>query len=397
MVEAADKNPAINEPPEGDYLSEGSRIWTEEYRSPNGMAGVVAHWGVRYSREDMNNQVNMIADTYGFNSPITKAKKDNTGFDTLYRMPDGQTEEEIDTDVERVALILARKAMELRGWEPGEVGYLDFGSSVGKGDMASDLAAKLGLVNAQTANAYLACNSSGFLLDERLRDESSKGKKVLLLSVDAITRLLRNTDEADIDSIQMFSNAGGVLAYISGVDLIHLGSSAAEFRDEVGITAIAPYGSSDSKGKETVLFRRGSTAMVDMTAPPDGMTFKMDARETASVFVEAARESARGAVADYRRGRKEDDQWINIIIGHMPSKLVFTKLKGELRKLHLNLPESEWGIVTDGNSSGATSLIAFNRSMGEYQPRQRGLYLSYGAGGTSNSFVFEVGEGSPQV
>lgn len=375
--------------PEGEYLSEGSRIWTEEYRSPNGTVGVVAHSGVGFSRGDMDRKIELIAEEYGFDpKPLG-----NTGFDMLYRVPDGQTEEEIDADVEKVALLIANKTLELRGWKPEDVDYLDFGSSVGKGDMAGRLVAKLGMIKAQASNAMLACNSSGYLLNARLKDEESQGKKALLISVDVVTRLIRNAEEADIDSMQIFSNGAGSLAYTPGVDIKILADASRDQRDTVGITAIAPYGRSENK--DTVIFQSGNITMGDMTLPPEGMLFRMKGKSTARFFVRLSAETIVEAYRTYKERFPGDE--IDFVVGHQPSLLVNTLLKSTLERAGVNLPISDWGVVKDGNSSGATSLIAFNRSMSKYKPGQRGLYASYGAGGTSTCFVFEVGKGIPQV
>ncbi len=219
-----------------ESLSRLSDIWTEEYISPNGMAAVVAHWGVRRSRSDMDEEIRLAAKRLGLKvSPIQ-----NSGFDTLYRMPLDYDDGEIDADVMEVGVRIARKALELRGWEPGEIDHLRFGNSVGKGDMARELAVKLSTVNAKTSNAYLACNSAGYPFAESLQDEASLGGKTLLVVVDALPRLLRDPQKTDLDSIQLFSNGAAALAYQPGVDLKYLIGVAIERIDAMGITAVAP-------------------------------------------------------------------------------------------------------------------------------------------------------------
>ena len=377
-----------------EHLSNLSDIWTEEYSSPNGMVGVVAHWGVRWTRADMDEFVGQVAEEYGFDpNPIV-----NSGFDTLYRMPDGYTDAEIDVDVEKVSEQLVKKTLELKGWKPEDVDYLDFGSSVGKGNMARDLAAKLGMVNAQTSNAYLACNSAGYLLDKRLQDGASHGKKTLLLSVDAVTRLMRDTKEADLESIQLFSNGAAALAYQPGIDLKFLAGAATERRDSVGLTAVEPYdeefGDYWHGDDDHVIFRAGDNSTVDMSPPPEGMLFRMKSLATTKFFIRLASETIASAYRQYKEDDRYVDHKLDFAVGHHPSSTVSEGLNNSLAKQGISLP-FEW-VVLDGNSSGATSLIAFNRSMSKYLSDQHGLYASYGAGGSANCFVVEIGKGSFQ-
>lgn len=355
-----------------ESLSRRSLIWTEEYSSSNGMVASVGHWG-------------------------WKEKLQDSGFDELYRMPKFYKEEEIDRDVMEVASRLATNALKRRGWDPGEVDYLDVGISVAKGDMAKELAAKLGMENAQTAFAYLACNSAGYLLHRRLQgfqEEASKGKKALLVAVDPITRMLRDPEKTDDESGGIFSNGAAVLAF-TDEELKLITGVATESRDRRGITAIAPYADQigDWVGDDDhVIFQDGNgNAMMQMSTPPDGKIFYMNPTATAVVFIPAAT----SPIASVHQQYKEfyPDREPDHAVGHYPGDAVVRGIENRLRKKHgIKLPFKR--VIYDGNSSGATSLIAFARSMFEYKPGDHVLYVSYGAGGSANCIAVEIGGGA---
>lgn len=377
-----------------EFLSRRSLLWTEQYVSPNGIVGIVGRWGERRPRAAMDRQIEREAQEQGVESkPFA-----DFGSVELYRMPSGYEEAEIDADAKEVAIRLATRILARKGWDPEVVDYFDFGSSVGKGDTAAELASDLGLVNAKTLTARLACNSAGYLLARRLQDPDAFGKKVLLLDVDPITRILIDPKRSDPVSRLMFSNGAAGITYEPLVDMEYLNGFAIERRDPRGITAIAPNEQEvgDWEGDETHVIHTDEkgNVRVKFHRSPEGTDFWMNGRATALFFVRLGGDGEARVVQKHEAnypGRGFDHE-----TGHQASEPIGKLVKQYLKEKYGIEIKSEWGVVRDGNSSSATSLIAFVRSMQNYQPEDHVLYASYGAGGTGNFFAIRVGASTPQ-
>lgn len=114
-----------------EKLSRLSDIWIEEYTSPSGLAGAVAHFGQRIPRAEMDAFVKPILDA--------RPQKDNGlenkpvgydhGFGAVWRTPDEYTQDEIDNDTFETALRLARRTLRLKGWSARDVDVVDFANS----------------------------------------------------------------------------------------------------------------------------------------------------------------------------------------------------------------------------------------------------------------------------
>ncbi len=375
-----------------ESLSRMSDLWTEEHDAPNRARAIVGHWGHRVTREEMDQEIHRIALQLGEEPKLFP----NSGFDVLYRMPVGYGEEEIDADTREVGVRLATRILDQKGWRPQDVDFFDYGSSVGKGDTAAELALDLGLVNARTLTARLACNSAGYLLARRLQDEEAVGKNVLLLDVDPITRMLVDPTKSDPISRQLFSNGAAGFAYQPVVDLKYLNGVAIERRDTRGITAIAPYeqevGGWVGDEDHTIHTDEKGNVRVKMQPTPEGKDFWMNGRTTALFFVRLGTDGI--VLVHQQHAANNNGREFDHVTGHQASKPIDELLKQILLTKHGIDTRSSWGVVRDGNSSSATSLIAFSRSMSQYQPGQHVLYASYGAGGTANCFALEIGKGA---
>lgn len=373
-------------------LSRMSDLWTEEYVGPNNVRGMVGRWGKRVTRAEMDQEIQRIALQLGEEPKLFT----DSGFDVLYRMPAGYSEAEIDADAREVAIRLGSRILDQKGWRPQDVDYLDFGSSVGKGDTAAELALDLGLVNARTLTARLACNSAGYLLARRLQDEEAVGRNVLLLDVDPITRMLMDPTKSDSTSRQLFSNGAAGLAYQPVVDFKYLNGVAIERRDTRGITAIAPYEEEvgDWEGDEvhTIHTDEKGNVRVKMQPSPDGKDFWMNGKMTAFFFVRLGVEGMAFVHSEHAANNK--GRGFDYVTGHQASEPIDARVRQLLLTKHGFDTKSKWGVVRDGNSSSATSKIAFNRTMSQFKPGQHIMYSSYGAGGTANIFALEIGKGT---
>ena len=381
-----------------------SQIWMERYESPNGMVGAVAHFGERFPRWRVDK---IIRDR------LKQEPSETTGFDVLYRTPEGESLSEIDNYMADVAKRMVEDALRQKGWSIDEVEVLDFTSSMGDLGTARKIATAIGIKDeairsgkVKVTGKYIACDGSGKALYERLSDEESRGKKVLLLSIDPVTSLMPfDPSKIDTASMQIFSNGAAVLAYQPGVDIRLLpGVGITEGRrDEGGIRAIPRY-YRHIKGREDgplfVFNNDGVMEEVTSYPYPSNENGEMDPIFTYKFF---ANNGAEILEKVYRMYKKQyPDREPDFVVGHHPSAQVLEGLKrhmtnvlfGGTKKNYIPtfLDKFKWS-VRDGNSSGSTSLIAFARNMQEYKPGEHGIYISFGAGGSFTMFGIEIGQG----
>jgi hypothetical protein len=384
-----------------------SRIWQERYMSANGMVGGVAHFGELFRRPRLNKIIE------GLGQKVSK----KTGFSRLYRIPEGDSIEDIDRDTYEVARKLVQDALDRKGWKIEDVDVLDFTSSVGNLGMARRVATEVGIREedirsgkVKVTGKYIACDGSGKAMYERLLDEESQGKKVLLLSIDPVTSLIPlNLDKVDPASIQLFSNGAAVLAYQPGVDMKLLpGMGITEARrDEKGIRAVPRYFSKikDLEGGPLFVFNTDGVIEEVTSYPyPENGNGEMDPLKTYDFFAKNMAEILERFYKMYKKQYPDSEP--DFVIGHHPSAQVLEGLRRHMTNILFSGNKANWvptfldklkWSVTDGNSSGSTSLIAFNRMMADYKPGEHGFYISFGAGGSFTVFGIEMLPGGKKV
>lgn len=389
----------------------GWSLWTEKYpKAVSGLSGVVAHFGERIERADMDRRIEETLSQHpesideNWVGPVGYG----AGFGAIYRSPESSIREEKDAATFEVALKLATHTLELKGWSPNDVDIVDFANSAADQGMSATLKQKLiddlGMRNdLEVTGSFMACDGAGNALFSRLSDETSKGKNVLLLTVDSVgSEMPMDPKYSDTNSQQIFSNGAASLAYIPGKDLRLLTPGKTEVHQDVNnaLGAVARYSEaidSDSTfdpNEPTGLVRRiGNERMIILPHPAnDG--FLMRGKETARFFWEYSEGNIAQVVEQYEQAFP--DRALDHAVVHQPSYPVFKGLahrfekRIRLGKQKLELP-FKW-VVPDGNSSGATSLIAFNRVMTDFKPQDHVMYASFGAGGSFTSFIVEVGK-----
>ncbi len=388
----------------------GWNLWVEKYPMLiSGLSGVAAHFGERITREDMDARISetLKANTQSIEENWVGPVGYTAGFGAIYRAPEDSTREEKDAATFDVGVRMASYALELKGWKPEEVDVVDFANSAADDGMSTILRTKLvkdlGMRDdIEVTGTFMACDGSGNALYQRLRDEKSVGKKVLLLSVDSVgSEIPSDPSLSDTNSQQIFSNGAAAIAYLPGIDLKLVTQGKTEIHEDKNhaLSAIARYERAiesdstidpqDATGLTRII---GNERMIQLPHPETG-GFSMRGRETAKFFWEHAERNIAEVCDQYESlflGRQLD-----FAIVHQPSYPVFKGLQHRFEKRRrikgqgLELP-FEW-VVPDGNSSGATSLIAFNRSMSEFKSGNHVLYASFGAGGSFTTFIVEVG------
>jgi hypothetical protein len=221
---------AIAERATTETLSTGSKLEVEEYTSPfSSLSGVAAHFGFKKTRSWLDAKITRLKNRF---PKLSKAEEwagpvgYSTGFGTIMRTPDNYTLEQRDSDTFEVALRLAKRAIEQKGWNAEDVDIVDFANSAADIGMSKilkkRLVEELGMKkDLEVTGTFMACDGAGRALFNRLTDQESveKKKKVLLLSVDQVTsEMPLNPKQVDTYAMQLFSNGAAAIAYQVGVD-----------------------------------------------------------------------------------------------------------------------------------------------------------------------------------
>jgi len=404
-----------------EYLSSGSTVRFEDFSSPiTGLTGAVAHFGEEVTRPEMDAKIKQMLEENPEKSAAERWLGPigyTAGFGTVWRTPDRYSQQEIDNDTFEVALGLARRVLEQKSWKADEVDIVDFANSAADKGMAETLRKKLieelrMREDVEVTGTFLACDGAGNALFKRLSNPDSQEKKVLLLSVDQVTsEMPLDPEQIDTLSMQLFSNGAAGFAYQPGVDLKFIVGTT-EMHEDIGvggrspalaaspryapaIDAIDALDEDQKKGLiDGIIYKIGENEWaIKMPKDAEGKKGKQDGKHTAFFFWNGGESNIISTADKYEK--KFSGRSVDHATGHQPSYEViqgllhrFEKLEKKTgRKVYLPL---KW-VVPDGNSSGATSLIAFLRSMSQFKPGDHVFYASFGAGGSFTSFVVEIG------
>lgn len=370
-----------------ERLSEHSTLKLETVKHPEiGMAGAVAHWGRRYPKEEIES---IIKEKFGQDKVTPE-----TGFDELHRVPPDYTPKQIVAEEMRVVQRLVEAILALNGWKPKEVEALFFGGSPlshpDKGlihrDYGGAIAQETGMTHLDPEkdifNYYLYCNAGGRALREALTRSDLEGKKVLILTIEGLTRQMRefSPQKSDALSPQVFSDGAAGMGVVPKKNLRYLLGESGEMRDKGALAAVEPY--------QELINREGDLIQVEdnieyiqLPQPPEGMHVRMHGGLTAKMFLRNVPPAGKRVFRQHQE--KYPGKEIKFVVAHHPSKIM---KEGIERRLELPIP---W-VVKDGNSSGATTLIAFLRLMKEFSPGDHVMIVSFGAGISWDVFVVEI-------
>lgn len=368
-------------------LSKHSILRLEKIKRPElGMAGVVARWGRRYKRREVDS---IIAEKLG-----EEEVAQDSGFSEIYRTPEQYTSEEIFSEEMTVMKRVVRSVLELNRWEPEQVDALFFaGSPLIKPDYGYVIAQNTGLTHLDPEinifNYYLTCNAGGQALREALTNLNLEGKNVVVIATEGLTKQTKgfNVEKADPLSLQFFSDGAAAVGVVPGVSLTYLLGESKAVEDTKGaLAAVEPWRELiDPKGE--LIQKVGNITLIRLPQPLEGMQISMKGLETTKLFLRNIPPSIQRVYRQHKEQYPEKD--IKMIVAHHPSIGVNDLIKGKLEKMDISIP-MPW-VVKDGNSSGATTLIALVRLIERLNPGDHVLIASFGAGISIDIFVVEIG------
>lgn len=371
-----------------EHLSEHSILRLEKIKRPElGMAGVVARWGRKFKRKEVDS---IIAEKLG-----EEYVAQGSGFSEIYRTPEQYTTEEIFSEEMTVVKRLVKSILELNRWKPEQVDALFFaGTPLIKPDYGYVIAQNTGLahLNPKTDifNYYLTCNAGGRALREALTNPNLEGKNVVVIATEGLTKQTKgfNVEKADPLSLQFFSDGAAAIGVVPKISLTHLLGESKAVEDVKGaLAAVEPWRELiDPEGE--LIQKVGNITLIRLPQPPEDKQIWMKGGGTTKLFLRNVSPSIQRVYEQHREQYPEKD--IRMIVAHHPSLGVNNLMKRRLEKKGINI-QMPW-VVKDGNSSGATTLIAFVRLMERFSPGDHILIASFGAGISIDTFVIEIGE-----
>lgn len=360
----------------------------EKIKRPElGMAGAAAHWGQKYEEEEIEAIIARVFDKESIDFG-------DTGFNEIYRVPEGYSLEQAFEEEMMMVKRLVNSTLKLNNWKPKQVDALYFGGSpLILPDYGYAIARATGLTHLDPKlnifNYYLACNAGGRALKDALINPNLQEKNVLVIAVEGLTRQVEGFDKQKSDylSMRFFSDGAAAVGVVPGKTLTHLLGESKAVEDKKG--ALAAVGTwrnlVDPKGDLIQVVE--NITMIKLPTPPDGKRISMQGWETAKLFLRNVPPVIEKVYKQHREQYPEKE--IEMIVAHHPSFGVNELIKGKLKKMGIKTRMS-W-VVNDGNSSGATTLIAFVRLMEELNPGDHILVASFGAGISIDVFVAKIG------
>lgn len=376
--------------PTTERLGSTSSIKLERYETELGIAGAVVHWGEIFEGDNLRSAV-----LTAFEGDEDKLIG-SSGFTTLYRTPILPNPSDAIYQELNAADRLVTTTLGLNHWSSGDIEAIALGSGAPVIDdpqlvdqtYAAILAQRAGIdTDIPMHETYAACNSGGYELARILRDPDLHGKKVLLVAMEGLTRLFPGFDPqvADNISLQVFSNGGAAFGIIPGIDMRYLVGTDQVIVDEGALAANPPYRHLLDPN-EGPWQEGGGVSMLRLPTPEKGEIY-MKGVPTTKFFIKNTAPIIKQVVEAHHA--LSPDHGIDHVVSHHASLPVIEGLKRRLQKdgIELDIP---W-VVPDGNSSGATTLIALARQMSDFKEGDHVLIASFGAGASFSVFVVEIG------
>lgn len=190
-----------------------------------------AGWGIPLRNED----ILIFAQLRGHTDLVALSESLNaTGFANGYYSP--FTVNHRSAEVQRWHVIyateLTRRVMEARGWDSLDI--LILGTSTSDLSLLDNVRAELKAygLNVDQIKLYVqACNSAIAGITDICRDEAYHGKRAVVVGFETLTGDATNQD--DLNTVRIFGNGGGSIAFIPGQEIQHIvGRTVVEYDTE---------------------------------------------------------------------------------------------------------------------------------------------------------------------
>lgn len=383
-------------PTERLSLPSGAYVDIEKHVSPEGLGGVVAHWGERLTRDDVNQALALQG--VEITGDLSKTLND-TGFNSIYHQRKGIKRDPAIEDELAVGEMVARLTLELNGVDPANVDELRVGSGVPITDYTKEkidnyagaLAKRLNMrEDVIYHSTYAACTSTLHEWANALTN--LQDRKVLLIGIDNPSALTPDLDinYADPFSISVFSTGAVGLLIEPGKNMIPHNVKHKKFKDTKGfLKAYMTYERLlDPENPEIWQEQEDEKQGLHMIRypKPEGDRLIDLNKRTAAFFTFNLVPFVEDLYREYHS--QHPGEPIDYTVVHPASKVIFDGMIGDLARKGANNLNIEWN-MDDGNPSAPATPISYIRRLSEAKAGSRVMLVSYGAGGSGDGIILE--------
>jgi hypothetical protein len=382
------------------------------YSSELGIGGAYGAWGDSYDNENLPE---FVEDCLGGPLPQEyKLRLAELGFVARHHLPKLTPAEHIELEIQ-VGARLLRAAAYANGWDPCEVDAVLIGMSVPvTDDYVERIASEAGIPeNAIKVSIHKACDSSVAGLHIALNPdlatnqqlganlaEQLYGKKVLVGGIEGLSRVCR-TNGRDVQALQLFGTAAGVIGVIPGQTMKFLVGDVDEVFDEEGLLQVCmayPHSHERIPGQSLVeVAETGEhsirvAGLMHVPAPEAGPV-AMTGMGITKFFVRNGVPPVKRVYKAYRelmaqQGTPGKD--ITVGIAHH-ANLKINQLKAKTLWNDGICIQMPWLLNEFGNVSAASNMIAFLRALPNLTSGDHVLFDGFGAGTYYDVLAVELG------
>ena len=395
--------------PVGDGVPFGVKRVTNEQL---GIGGAYGTWGQSYDNAAMPSFVEK-----QLGEPIPDKERLNLaelGFLSRHHVAPLSKEENIAVEVE-VGARLLREAAGACGWQPRDVDGVLIGMSAPITQDYLDRITEAAGINpgALKVAVHKACDGSVSSLHLALNPslpenrslrhniaETLRGKKVLVGGIEGLSRFLSRT--RDMNALQLFGNAAGVIGVIPGMTMKFLAGQTCEAFDEEGVLQVEmnyPHSAQKAQtGTNIEVTETGDHSIRIaglMHQPTDGSSIVMAGpMGMVKLFVRTGVQVVRDAYRAYQEYLAQlgqNGKSLAVAIVHHANYKINKLKEKHLQNEGIVLP-MPWVVSEFGNVSAASNMIAFLRELPRLKPGDHILIDGFGAGTYYDVLAVEVGD-----
>ncbi len=375
-----------------------------------GIGGVIGTWGESYDNQTLQS---LLEKRLG--QPVPQDERLNLselGFVNRHHIATLSNEQNTEVEVEIGARFL-REAARACGWNPSEVDAVLIGMSAPVADDYLDRIARAAGIpdSALKVAVHKACDGSVSSLHLALNPdlpenthltqniaESLRGKKVLVGGIEGLSRFLNHT--RDLNALQLFGNAAGVIGIIPGQTMKFLAGKSLEAYDQEGVLQVQmnyPHSVFRSDGGLNVEVTQTNATNIRiaglMHEPTNGSSIAMTGpMGMVKLFVrngvQVVKDVYRSYQAYLEQKGMEGKSLAVAIVHHANYKINRLKEKHlQNDGIFLKMP---WLVSEFGNVSAASNMIAFLRQLPQMKPGDHILIDGFGAGTYYDTLAVEL-------
>jgi 3-oxoacyl-[acyl-carrier-protein] synthase III len=381
-------------------VGKGVPLGIEQVTNPVlGIGGAYGAWGESYDNATLPD---IIGQRLGQPLPPEgRLNLSELGFDRRHVIGDLTDAEHVEVELEVASRFLSRAAQAC-GWQPQDVDAVLVGvSGPVCGDFLEQAALRAGIPEeALKVSVHKACDGSVGALNlalnptldtlkrvgRNLADEL-RGKKVLVGGIEGLTRFTRRAK--DLNALQLFGSAAGVIGLIPGKTMQFLVGKTHEVFDNEGVLAVRmyyPHSKQQKEGESLVEASQNnehSIRVAGLMHEPEGeKTIDMAVpMGMVKLFVRNGVQVVQDVYQAYidMMNRLGSSAKISVSIVHHANYKINQLKEKHLQKIGITLP-MPWLLREFGNVSAASNMIAFLRWLPRLKPGDHVMFDGFGAG-----------------